>query len=246
MKRRKFVTLLAGAPIAGSAGYLATSVSSAQGRNDGVTVSSRPVQATGAATPVPAIDTSNAALLVMDYQLAWIATLSDSDALLDRAAQAIAIARTHGVPVAYCRVAFTSADYAAVPQGNLIFTQLASKPGALDEDAPEMAIDDRVAPEPGDKVVRKTRVGVFARTDLDEWLRSSGIDTLILAGISTSGVVLSTVCDGADRDYRLIVLADACADIDPEIQDVLMTKVFPQRAHVVTVAVLPELLQPAS
>jgi nicotinamidase-related amidase len=68
------------------------------------------------------------------------------------------------------------------------------------------------------------------------------IDTLILAGISTSGVVLSTVCDGADLDYRLLVLADACADRDPLIQDVLMTKVFPQRAEVITVEELPGLL----
>ncbi|MDQ3443969.1 MAG: cysteine hydrolase [Chloroflexota bacterium] len=109
-----------------------------------------------------------------------------------------------------------------------------------------MAVDDRVAPEPGDKVARKTRVSAFARTDLDEWLHDLGIDTLILAGIFTSGVVLSTVCDAADRDYRLMALADACADRDPEIQDVLMNRVFPQRAQVITIAELPALLRPAS
>ena len=92
-----------------------------------------------------------------------------------------------------------------------------------------------MAPEASDKVVRKTRVSAFERTDLDEWLRGMDIDTLILAGISTSGVVLSTVCDGADLDYRLLVLADACADRDPVIQDVLMEKVFPQRTTVITV-----------
>src|SRR6478735_3433630 len=225
MKRRRFVTLLAGAPIAGSAGYLSSTVTRANGSNDPAKTAKAAVDA----TPIPAIDIQSAALLVMDYQLAWIATLSDSDALLARAAQAIAIARSHGMQVAYCRVALTPADYAAIPDRNLIFTQLASKPGALDEDAPEMAIDDRVAPQPGDKVIRKTRVGAFARVDLDEWLQGSGIDTLILAG-------LSTVCDAADRDYRLIVLADACADTDPEIQDELMTKVFPQRAQVITTA----------
>jgi nicotinamidase-related amidase len=241
MKRRRFVTLLAGAPIAGSAGYLSSTVTRANGSNDPAKTAKAAVDA----TPIPAIDIQSAALLVMDYQLAWIATLSDSDALLARAAQAIAIARSHGMQVAYCRVALTPADYAAIPDRNLIFTQLASKPGALDEDAPEMAIDDRVAPQPGDKVVRKTRVDAFARVDLDEWLRGSGIDTLILAGISTSGVVLSTVCDAADRDYRLLVLADACADTDPEIQDVLMTKVFPQRAQVITTADLPGLLLPS-
>jgi nicotinamidase-related amidase len=194
---------------------------------------------------LPRIDTRYAALLVMDYQPAWIQTLTDTDALLSRTARAIAIARERGAQVAYARVAFTPADYAAVPARNLIFNRLASRAGALDDDAPATAIDHRVAPEPGDKVVRKTRVGAFARTDLDEWLRDRTIDTLILAGISTSGVVLSTVCDAADRDYRLVVLADACADRDPEIQDLLMHKVFPQRAQVITVAQLPDLLQTA-
>ncbi len=92
-------------------------------------------------------------------------------------------------------------------------------------------------------MVRKTRVGAFARTDLDGWLRGLGIDTLILTGISTSGVVLSTVTDAADRDYRVIVLKDAVADTVPQIQDVLIHKVFPQRAQVVTVADLPGLIR---
>jgi len=204
------------------------------------------VQEAMSATSPAGIGGGNPALLVLDYQRAWIETLSESDSLLANAARAIAIARERGVRVTYARVGFTPADYAAVPAGNLIFTQLASKPGTLDDDAPAMAIDDRVAPRPGDKVVRKTRVGAFARTDLDGWLRALDIDTLILAGISTSGVVLSTVCDGADRDYRLFVLADACADRDPEIQETLIHKVFPQRAQVITVADLPALLPPAS
>jgi nicotinamidase-related amidase len=139
-------------------------------------------------------------------------------------------------------VAFTPADYEAVPDRNIIFTQLTSEPGALDDDAPRTAIDARVAPAPGDKVVRKTRVGAFARTDLDGWLLGLNIDTLILAGISTSGVVLTTVCEAADLDYRVVVLADACADRDPTIQDVLITRIFPQRAQVVTVEELSALL----
>lgn len=192
----------------------------------------------------PMIDPRHAALLVMDYQRAWLDTLSDSATVLARAAQAIAIAREHGTLVTWVRVAFTTADYTAVPAANLIFTRLASRPGALDADAPAMAIDARVAPRPDDKVIPKTRVGAFARTDLDAWLRDRAIDTLILAGISSSGVVLSTVRDAADRDYRLFVLADACADTDPEIQRVLIQKIFPQEATVITVADLPGLLRP--
>ena len=229
VKRRRFLALLGGIPILGSLGAPAA----------------RALQTDDAAMAdrkVPPIDSRHAALLVMDYQNAWIATLSDPDPLLSREVKTISIAREHGVRVAYTFVAFTPADYPAVSKNNLIFTGLTRQPGALDEGSERMAIDGRVAPRPDDKVVRKTRVGAFDRTDLDQWLRDLSIDTLILTGISTSGVVLSTVCDAADRDYRLVVVSDACADTVPQIQDTLMNKVFPQRAQIVTHADLPRLL----
>lgn len=244
MKRRTFLTRVAAPTLFGPASGLAARETGAHGASAQAMPSTRQHQTV--ATPIARIEPQRAALLVMDYQPAWIRTIPESDALLDRAVEAIDAARAAGVRVAYTRVAFTAADYAAVPPGNIIFTQLTSEPGALDDDSPATAMDDRVAPEPGDKVVRKTRVSAFARTDLDGWLRALDIDTLLLAGISTSGVVLSTVCDAADRDYRVIVLADACADRDAEIQDVLIHKIFPQRAQVGNVAGLSDLLRSMS
>ena len=63
-------------------------------------------------------------------------------------------------------------------------------------------------------------------------LRAGGIDHLVLAGIATSGVVLSTLRQAADLDYRLTVLADGCLDADPEVHRVLTGKVFPRQADV--------------
>ena len=99
-----------------------------------------------------------------------------------------------------------------------------------------------VAPEVGDVVVRKTRVGAFSTTDLHDQLQDLGIDTLVLAGISTSGVVLSTVIEAHDLDYRVFVLADGCADTDAEVHAFLLEKIFPRRAEVITLAELPALL----
>jgi nicotinamidase-related amidase len=65
-------------------------------------------------------------------------------------------------------------------------------------------------------------------------LRSQGIEELILTGIATSGVVLSTLRAAADMDYRLTVIADCCADADEEVHRVLTTKVFPRQAEVVS------------
>ena len=65
-------------------------------------------------------------------------------------------------------------------------------------------------------------------------LRASGIDTLVLTGLATSGVVLSTVRHAADADYRLVVVEDCCGDRDPEVHRVLTEKVFPRQATVTT------------
>lgn len=90
-------------------------------------------------------------------------------------------------------------------------------------------IYDLVTPHPYEPVVTKFRISAFAGSDLEVILRSRKIETLVLSGISTSGVVLSTLREAADKDYRLIVLSDACLDADPEVHCVLMNKVFPVR-----------------
>ncbi|MCA9858447.1 MAG: cysteine hydrolase [Thermomicrobiales bacterium] len=196
------------------------------------------------------IETDRTALLILDFQPRWLETLSDPHIVVERAAAALTAARAAGMLVAFCRVAFEAADYAAVPEGNIIFDAISRPVGALDDGNSDLEITPELAPRSSEKVIRKTRVSAFARTDLDEWLRAMEIDTLLLAGISTSGVILSTVCEGADLDYRLIVLQDACADTDPVIQQTLMQRVFPQRAEVATVEqivdVFEKVLSPGS
>lgn len=194
---------------------------------------------------IPPIDSRRTALLLMDYQPMIVGHLpgGEGDALLGRASEALALARARGMQIGYVWVGFGDADYAAVPETNKSFFPLAARPGFLHKDVPESGIDPRIAPRTEDIVVRKVRVGALSTTDLNERLRNRGIDTLVLAGISTSGVVLSTVRDAADRDYRLFVLSDACADTDDEVHNVLMRKVFPKQAYVITVADLPGLLE---
>ena len=75
----------------------------------------------------------------------------------------------------------------------------------------------------------------FTGSDLEVLLRSRRVNRLVLTGIATSGVVLSTLREAADRDYELTVLADACADADDEVHRILIEKVFPRQALVMTV-----------
>jgi nicotinamidase-related amidase len=191
----------------------------------------------------PAIDPRHTALLVMDYQAGIVGRMSESEALLARAADAIAAVRRHGGQVGYVRVGFEDGDYDALPAASAMAAAVAARgKNGLHASSPATAIHEDVAPEPGDIVVRKTRVGAFSTTDLDRQLRDRGITTLILAGLSTSGVLLSTVRDAADRDYRVLVLADVSADPDPEVHAFLTTRIFPRQARVITLAELDGVL----
>src|SRR6185312_4417520 len=164
----------------------------------------------------PVLDPKRTALLVMDFQQDVLRRMPGLEPLVARVQGAIADMRDHGGTIGYVRVAFTEEDWAAIPPGNSVFAQAAQNRMMHHED-PSTAIHDSLAPQPGDIVVRKTRVGAMSTTDLDRQLRDRGIDTLVLAGISTSGVVLSTLIEAADRDYRLYVLSDGTEDPDQQV-----------------------------
>ncbi|HXM00097.1 MAG TPA: isochorismatase family cysteine hydrolase [Rhizomicrobium sp.] len=182
---------------------------------------------------MPDIDAKSAALLLMDFQNAIVGMVGDAGpALLDRAQKARAAARAAGMAVMHVRVAFTDADYAAVSPRNKSFAAL-GKSRFLTDGSEPAAVHPALAPAADEEVFTKKRVGAFSTTNLAARLAARGIDTLVLAGIATSGVVLSTLRDAADHDYRLFVLADCCADQDAEVHRVLIEKVFPRQADVI-------------
>lgn len=177
---------------------------------------------------------SDTALLVMDVQAGIVDRFSaGSEPLLDALGRAIAAARRAGVPVIYVRVAFRDGAPEVSPN-NRAFSAIAGASGFGDSD-PATQVHPAVAPEPEDIVVVKKRVSAFAGSDLDVVLRSLAVESLVLSGIATSGVVLSTLRQAADLDYRLVVLEDGCMDADTEVHRVLMGKVFPRQAAVMTV-----------
>ena len=82
----------------------------------------------------------------------------------------------------------------------------------------------------------KDRFCAFSGNDLKEVLRSGGIKHLVMAGVATSGVILSTFTLAADEDYGITtILSDACADPKASLHEELMTNLFPRSATVLTV-----------
>jgi nicotinamidase-related amidase len=177
---------------------------------------------------------TSTALLVMDVQQGIVDRFGGDEGYLPRLAAAVQAARAAGVRVIYVTVAFRT-GYPEVSERNKSFATIAGS-GRFTDGDPGSAIPAAVAPAPGDVIVTKRRVSAFTGSDLEVVLRAGGIDHLVLAGIATSGVVLSTLRQAADLDYRLTVLADGCLDADPEVHGVLTEKVFPRQADVAGIA----------
>jgi nicotinamidase-related amidase len=178
------------------------------------------------------LDSAHTAVLIMDYQTEVVGRMvPTSAALLDRAASVLEAARGAGVPVIYVVIHFRE-GYPEINPRNRTFGRVRES-GLLQEGTPGVAIHAAVAPRPGDVVVVKRRVGAFGTSDLDVVLRGLGVSTLVMLGVATSGVVLSTLRWAADADYELVLVEDCCADRDEEVHRVLTQKVFPAQAAVV-------------
>ena len=164
--------------------------------------------------PMP-VEPHRTAVMVMDFQVGIVGSVArDPEGTVRRASSVLEAARTAGIPV--------------------LFVQ--HRGGRFEQDSPDAAWVPALAPQPGETLLRKRKAGAFSTTALDVTLREQGRDTLVLMGVATSGCVLSTVRWGADINYRLVVVKDACDDADEEVHRVLTEKLFPRQATVVTAA----------
>jgi nicotinamidase-related amidase len=179
-------------------------------------------------------NTNNAALLVMDMQVGILGMLPTATTLIQRTADAIATARSRKIPVIFVTVGFRPGAPEVSPN-NKSFAGGKERFASVDM-AEFTRVHPDLSPVDGEVTVMKRRVSAFTGSDLEVLLRAFSVQHLILTGIATSGVVLSTLREAADKDYRLTVLTDCCADMDEEVHRVLTTKVFPRQADVLTLA----------
>lgn len=169
-------------------------------------------------------------LLVMDVQAGILDRVPDSASYLARADETARAARAQAIPIIHVVVGFRPGMPEVSAKNRAFSSAKQMQPPFLVEPRPALTV------EANDIVVTKRRVSAFAGSDLEVILRAWEIEQLVLCGFATSGVVLSTLREAADKDYQLTVLADLCADPDPEVQTVLTQKVFPRQALVLSAA----------
>jgi nicotinamidase-related amidase len=187
---------------------------------------------------------TNTALLILDMQTGILGMLPDAAELIGNVAKAITNARNNKIPVIYVTVGFRQGA-PEVSMNNKSFSAGKERFAATNMDE-FMKVHPDLAPAADEVTVIKRRVSAFTGSDLEVVLRSFSIQHLVLTGIATSGAVLSTVREAADKDYRITVLADGCADGDEEVHRVLTTKIFLRQADVLTIDEWSKIYLPAT
>ena len=180
------------------------------------------------------LDKGKTALLMADFATSGIGQnpIAEERHTLERAREVLDAARSAGVFVCYC-ISHFRPGFPEVSDRNTARAARRDSGEVLPMD-PAALIHASVKPGEGEAIIAKHRTSAFSGSAFEMILRSKNIETLILMGHSTSGVILSTVRLAADLDYNLVVVEDGCADRDSEVHKLLMEKVFPRQGDVVS------------
>ena len=182
------------------------------------------------------MDPARTAVLSMDCQAGIVSIYAreGKEGFLGRVARVLEHARTSGMTVIHVQVGFRPGLPEVSSRNPLFGAVKASKQHQQLFREPLGAIPEIIAPRGEDIVITKHRISAFAGTDLAMILRAKEIDTLVLFGIATSGVVLSTLTEASDADYRLAVIGDCCADLDTALHECLIGRFFLARGTVLS------------
>jgi len=179
------------------------------------------------------LDPKKTAMLTLDFQAGIMGMVAGTDAAIPHAVKCVEFARQKKFQIIHVGLGFAeghpevsdSSPMAAMLKKNNLFVK----------GSPSIEFLSSIA-APSELIVYKQRVGAFSENQLHLILRSRGIENLVLFGVSTSGIVLSTLRRAFDLDFQSFVIKDACFDPDAEVHRILTEKVFTRQATVLTAA----------
>lgn len=177
------------------------------------------------------LDPKSTVVLTLDMQHGILNTIEGAKTCLANAVRATSSARMAGFPIVHVGIGF-SPGHPEVSPRNKRFGQL-RQAGRFVRGTDDTKFHEDLYRD-GETTVTKVRISGFAGSTLAAVLRAHEAKTLVLFGVATSGIVLSTVREAADLDYELVVVSDACFDRDEDVHRVLTTKIFPTQATVVS------------
>jgi maleamate amidohydrolase len=206
---------------------MATSVNPSGSGNEGT----RSASAQRMSSQIPAIAPAQTALVVMHYQTDILGLFpSVAPALLANTRKLCDAARAKGVSVYFANLRF-SPGYPEVSPLNKN-GQGIKQLGLFVDDQPS----PELAQQANESLIIAHRASVFFGTDLEARLSAQGADSLIMVGIASTGVVLSSVAYASDADFRLYTVKDCCYDPDQVVHEHLFSTAFDSRTTVLSLA----------
>jgi maleamate amidohydrolase len=133
---------------------------------------------------------------------------------VDATASLVAAARAGGHPVVWTVVRYST----GLADGGLFVAKVPAL-AAFAEDAPGGWGELVLTPSPGELVVAKQYASAFFGTSLAATLHTAGVDTVVIAGVSTSGCIRASATDALNHGFRPQVVADACADRSVDLHE---------------------------
>ena len=173
------------------------------------------------------LDPQKTALVLIDLQNAVLGMTPaphSADKVVENSVKLANAFRAKGAPVVYVRVDLN--DFLKLPVDQPFNLGDKPLPAAASEIAPSAGF------RPGDILVTKRHWGAFAGTDLEQQLKSRGIDTVVLTGISTNAGVESTARQGTGLGFAFVLVEDACSSQNGEHHRFAFEHIFPRLARV--------------
>ena len=172
------------------------------------------------------LDPERTALLAIHWQVDVVKAggalhMFDGEAersgLIARAVEIVAAARAADIPVMYSNIVFAP-DYSDLLKNNPLF-KAAPQLGGARRGTPGAEVIEELAPKSGDFIFDHVRLTAFYGTTLDIVLKKYDIDTLITFGIATNVAVDSTVREGVQLGYKMILVEDCCCSSSPDFHE---------------------------
>lgn len=167
---------------------------------------------------IDTIDPAKTALIVVDMENDFVAVGAPLETpagrdMLPTLKRALAFCRDHGIRVIYTTQVHRRDGSDLGRFADDALGPIARQVGCVDGE-PGIEIYPEIAPHPGEIVIKKHRYSAFYGTDLEIILRGSGVDTVVITGVTTENCCFSTARDAFFRDFHVVFLSDANATFD--------------------------------
>jgi nicotinamidase-related amidase len=176
------------------------------------------------------------ALVVVDISVGFTDPESplacDLEHVVDAIGLLVAAARRADVPVVYTTVAYDEEG----KRRAAAFIEKVPALMTLEAGSRWVEIDPRIAPQPGEPVLRKLHASAFFETELAGLLAAAGCDSVIVAGASTSGCVRATAVDALQHGYRTVVPREAVGDRNADAHEANLYDIDAKYGDVVPLA----------